>query len=73
MSFESGVIGYVYGMAAVKNPFPIDERGNVHISCANCSFFVQSRSKCGLNGKLCEFPEKYVGSHCPLEVEAENE
>ena len=64
--FETGVTGYVTGVANVENYFPIDERGVTHITCSHCKFFRFSIPKCGLNGEICDFPEKYRGARCPL-------
>lgn len=73
MAFESGVTSYVVGQYTVSVPFPVDKRGNPHIRCEMCEFFSHSSSRCRLNGKICEFPNKYVGSFCPLEFEKSND
>lgn len=65
--FESGVSGYINAMATVYVGFPIDQRGNQFVNCSQCYYFSNSTNRCRLNGEICEFPNKYVGSHCPLE------
>jgi len=70
--FETGVARYIHAQATVDVFFPVDSRGNADICCAQCYFFSQSSSRCRLNGKVCEYPNKYVGGGCPLtEVEKE--
>lgn len=72
-NFESGVAGYVRGTATVEVFFPVDAKGNADINCYQCEFFHRSTSRCGLNGKVCAYPQKYVGQFCPLEMEEEHE
>lgn len=57
-NFESGVAKYIHAKATVKVHFPVDFKGNADISCK-------------LTKEICEYPEKYVGSACPLELEEE--
>lgn len=64
--FETGVSGYVKGVAEVENPFPVDDKGVAHITCSHCKFYRFSVPKCMLNGEICDFPEKYRGARCPL-------
>ena len=65
-SFESGVSGYITGTAEVTVNFPIDTRGNPDVCCYQCEFFRRSNSRCGLNCAVSEYPQKYIGSKCPL-------
>lgn len=67
-SFDSGVAKYIHATATIKVAFPVDFKGNADISCYQCFFFRKNYRTCGLNGEICEYPEKFVGSHCPLEV-----
>ena len=67
-SFDSGVAKYIQATATIKVAFPVDFKGNADISCYQCVFFRKNYRTCGLNGEICEYPEKFVGSHCPLEV-----
>ncbi len=72
-SFESGISSYVHGKATVHNFFPVDQRGNADISCAQCFFFREASRRCGLNGEVSQYPSKYVGGSCPLEIVEEGE
>lgn len=70
--FESGVAEYVHAQAIVDVYFPVDFRGNADISCEQCYFFRRSYKTCGLNGEVCQYPNKYVGGSCPLHIAEEN-
>ena len=65
-TFESGVKAYVIGTATVENPFPVNWRGEPDVRCEMCRFFSRSGHICRLNQELVEYPEKYIGSRCPL-------
>ena len=65
--FESGVSGYVWARALVCTHFPIDHNGKTMVCCEQCEFYRPANRKCGLTGKISEFPSKYIGSECPLE------
>ena len=65
-SFESGVSEYIHARATVDVFFPVDPRGNADISCNQCFFFRRNYQTCGLNGEVCQYPQKYVGGSCPL-------
>ena len=67
-SFDSGVAWYVEAKAEVRVHFPVDSRGNADISCAQCFFYREASKRCGLTGQISEYPTKYVGSCCPLEM-----
>lgn len=70
--FNSGVASYIVGTATVKNSFPVDFKGNADISCSQCNFFRDASRRCGITGLVSEYPSRYVGSLCPLEMESEN-
>lgn len=71
-SFDSGVSSYIHAQAKVDVFFPVDAKGNADISCSQCYYFRRNYKTCGLNGEVCQYPEKYVGASCPLgEVEEE--
>ena len=70
--FESGVGSYVVAEATVTGAFPVDHKGNADISCYQCYFFRRNYQTCGLNGEICQYPNKYVGSFCPLKLKEEN-
>lgn len=67
--FSSGVKKYIYASAAVENTFPVDHKGNADICCMQCKFFRRSSQTCALNGEICEYPNQYVGSRCPLTLQ----
>lgn len=72
MAFESGVSAYVHAQATVDVYFPVDNRGNADINCTQCFFFREASRRCGLTGEISQYPNKYVGSNCPLhEVESD--
>ena len=70
---QSGVQGYVTGTATVTVNFPIDLHGNLDINCRQCWYFRRTYSTCGLNGQVCEYPDKYIGSRCPLKFGDEDD
>lgn len=70
---QSGVQGYVTGTATVTVNFPIDLHGNLDINCRQCWYFRRTYSTCGLNGQVCEYPGKYIGSRCPLKFGEEDD
>ena len=65
-NFESGVSSYIHAQATVDVFFPVDHRGNADISFNQCFFFRRNYQTCGLNGEVCQYPQKYVGGSCPL-------
>ena len=65
-NFDSGVKRYITGTAYVSASFPVDWRDNPDISCRQCKFFSRSTGRCNLTQEVSEYPDKYVGSHCPL-------
>ena len=64
--FDSGIASYVQAEATVTVFFPVDWKGNADISCSQCYYFRKNYSTCGLNGEVCQYPNKYVGGSCPL-------
>lgn len=66
--FDDGISGYVKARAVVEVNFPIDWKGNVEIACKHCPFFYRTSCRCGLNQSVVNYPERFVGSQCPLEV-----
>lgn len=71
--FDSGVKEYVMGVATVYNSFPVNWKGESDISCKQCRFFRTTSRTCALNDEVCEYPDKFVGSKCPLERYVESE
>lgn len=70
--FESGVSEYIHAQAIVDVYFPVDFRGNADITCEQCYYYRRSYRTCGLNGEVCQYPNKYVGGSCPLHIAEEN-
>ena len=70
-AFESGVASYIKGTATIEVYFPVDAKGNADVCCAQCYMFRESSKRCGINYQVCEYPNKYVGSRCPLGMESE--
>lgn len=76
-NFDSGVKKFIKGRVTLEVGFPVDWRDNPEIACKHCNFFVRATQRCGLNQQIVNFPERYVGEYCPLEIvieegEAEN-
>lgn len=69
--FESGVASYIHATATVHVYFPVDAKGNADISCKQCYYFRRASASCALNGKVCQYPDKYVGASCPLHPDEE--
>lgn len=70
-NFDSGVASYIHASAVVDVFFPVDRRGNADISCEQCYYYRRQSRSCALNGEICEYPTRYVGSHCPLRLVTE--
>lgn len=66
--FESGVKKYVTGKCTVFVHFPVDWKDNSDISCYQCKFFSRNSGICSLTKEISEYPQKFVGSKCPLEI-----
>ena len=71
-NFDTGISDYIHAQATVDVFFPVDFRGNADISCSQCFFFRKNYQTCGLNGEVCQYPQKYVGGSCPLKPADEN-
>lgn len=69
MPFDSGVKDYIKGTATVSVCFPVDFKGNADVCCMQCFFYRESSRRCSLTGAVSEYPQRYVGSNCPLEME----
>lgn len=73
-NFDSGVKRFIKGRATVVVGFPVDWRDNPDISCKQCPYYIRATQRCALNQELVNYPDKYIGSNCPLEfVSEENE
>jgi hypothetical protein len=67
-NFDSGVKSYIKAYAVVEVGFPVDWKDNPDVCCYQCKFFSRNTGMCQLTKEMSEFPQKYVGSHCPLEI-----
>ena len=67
-NFDTGVARYIKTRAVVEVGFPVDHRGSVEIACKHCPFYYRSQQRCGLTQTVVNYPERYVGSECPLEI-----
>lgn len=72
-NFESGVAKYIKGRVTLEVGFPVDWKGNAEIACKHCNFYVRATQRCGLNQQIVNYPDKYIGEHCPLEQVFEEE
>jgi hypothetical protein len=65
-NFDNGVKRYIIAQAVVTVGFPVDWKDNAEIACKHCNFFVRATQRCGLTQQIVNFPERYVGTECPL-------
>lgn len=73
MNLASGVARYRTAYCLVKIQFPVDFKGNESIDCNHCDLFQKSSGRCPLTHMISEYPDRYVGSHCPLELEEDDD
>lgn len=71
--FSSGVKRYVKAVAVVEVSFPVDFKDSMDVNCYQCKFFSRQSGICQLTKEISEYPQKYIGSHCPLEFINDNE
>ncbi len=62
----SGVKEYITGTATVTVHFPVDYSGKEDVSCYQCGYYSFASHRCKLNDEVPEYPQKYIGSKCPL-------
>lgn len=72
-NFDSGVKRYIKAKVTIEVGFPVDWKDNPDVSCKQCNFYIRATQRCALNQSIVEYPEKYIGSHCPLEFISEEE
>lgn len=70
---KSGVSRFIKAVAVVEIGFPVDLKGRADIACKHCNFFVRATQRCGLTQQVVNFPDKYIGECCPLEIIEEEE
>ena len=66
ISFEDGVLRYQYAYATIRVHFPVNLKGDADVRCTLCDQYIHSRRMCGINKAVCEYPDRYIGSACPL-------
>ena len=69
MKIASGVARYRTCYCVVEVKFPVDFKGNEAVDCMHCFLYQRQLGKCPLTGHISEYPDRYVGSNCPLELE----
>lgn len=65
-TFDSGVKSYIVGTATVTVNFPVNWKGEPDVRCELCEFYSRTSRRCQINRVIVEYPEKYIGSQCPL-------
>lgn len=68
-NFESGVKSYIRGHTVVEVFFPVDWKDNPDVCCYQCKFYSRNTGMCQLTKEISEYPQKYIGSRCPLNFE----
>lgn len=71
--FSSGVKAYITGECNVKVHFPVDRKDNASVNCYQCKFFSRTSGICYLTKEISEYPQKHIGSCCPLNFSGEVE
>lgn len=69
--FSSGVKAYITGETTVKVHFPIDYKDNADVSCYQCKYFSRASGICYLTKEISEYPQRFIGSTCPLDFSGE--
>lgn len=64
--FSDGVKRYIKARAVVEVNFPVDFRGNEEVACVHCQFYIVATKRCGLTHSVVYYPEKFIGTDCPL-------
>ena len=72
-NFESGVKSYIVGTATVSVCFPVDWKDRPDVRCELCDMYSRAGHSCRINHKIVEYPDKYIGSQCPLIFETNEE
>lgn len=65
-TFETGVKSYIVGTATIEVNFPVNWRGEPDVRCELCECYSRSGHSCRINHRIVEYPDKYIGSMCPL-------
>lgn len=68
MPFESGVKRFIKGVAVIEVNFPVDWNDKQYINCTQCQYLSSNERMCQLNKQPVQFPTRYVGDSCPLNL-----
>lgn len=68
MALDSGVSRFVTCTCTVTVNFPVDDKGREYVACRYCPYYSSNSRFCQLNKEIPAFPDKYVGTHCPLKI-----
>lgn len=68
-NFESGVKSFIRGKTETIVDFPVDFKGKADISCKQCPHLSSNERMCQLNKQPVQYPSRFVGYYCPLEIE----
>lgn len=64
----NGVKSFIDGTATVVVHFPVDWQGRSFVCCVQCPYLSSSKRYCQLNQRPVQFPERYIGYDCPLNL-----
>lgn len=67
-NFDSGVKRFIKAQATVTVYFPVDMKDRAEVNCYLCKFFSRQTGMCQLTKEISEYPQQYIGSHCPLNI-----
>lgn len=70
-NFDDGVKSYLIGECTISISFPVDWRDNVDVNCYQCEMFSRSSGMCYITKKISEYPQRCIGSNCPLRFDGE--
>lgn len=68
-NYDSGVKNYIFGECTIRIHFPVDFKDNVDVCCYQCKMFNRSGGVCRITSEVSEYPQKYIGSKCPLKFD----
>ena len=68
-NYDSGVKNYIFGECTIRIHFRVDFKDNVDVCCYQCKMFNRSGGFCRITNEVSEYPQKYIGSKCPLKFD----
>lgn len=72
-TFESGVKSYIVGTCQIEVNFPVNWKGEPDVRCEQCDYYSRTGHICQINKRIVEYPEKFIGSQCPLNFNEEEQ